>query len=313
MTMPPGFVLILAGVILPVLPLRARQAVMLLAPLLTLVLVWMVPDGPGWTVPFLGYDLVLTNGDSLSRLFGIVFSIMAFGGALYALNQTNVAELVAAFCYAGSARRRRLRWRSDHRLRLLGDDGDRLDHRGLGRRRRCACRGPALRRRPSSWRRAADGGHRRAYRRNRLDRLHRHAHRQPGALADHRRLPGQCRRPAALGLAARRLSGKLLQRHRVPLRLHHQGGGLCAAARVSRRRDPHLRRPVDGLLRHHLRHPRKRHPPHPVLFAGQPGRLHGDRHRHRHADGAQRRRRACLHPHHLQGAAADVGRFRHRR
>ena len=33
-------------------------------------------------------------------------------------------------------------------------------------------------------------------------------------------------------------------------------------------------------------------------------------HRHRHRDGAQRRRRARLHPHHLQGAAADVGGIR---
>ncbi len=103
MTMPPGFVLILAGLLLPFLPRRVRQAVMLAAPLLTLVLVWLVPDGPGWTVSFLGHDLVLANGDALSRLFGIVFSIMAFGGALYALNQTNVMELVAAFFYAGSA------------------------------------------------------------------------------------------------------------------------------------------------------------------------------------------------------------------
>ena len=130
-----------------------------------------------------------------------------------------------------------------------------------------------------------------------------------GALADRRRLPGQRRRPAAVGMAARFLPGVFVQRHRVPLRLHHQDRRLCSAARLPRRRGSDLRRPVDGLLRHHLRHPGKRHPPHPVLFAGQPGRLHGDGHRHRHADGAERRRRPRLHPHHLQGAAAHVGRL----
>ena len=103
MMLPPGFILILAGVALPFLPLRPRQALMLAAPLVTLVLVWLVPDGPGWTLPFLGHELVLTNGDALSRLFATVFTIMAFGGALYALNQTNVTELVAAFFYGGSA------------------------------------------------------------------------------------------------------------------------------------------------------------------------------------------------------------------
>ena len=41
----------------------------------------------------------------------------------------------------------------------------------------------------------------------------------------------------------------------------------------------------------------------------EPGRLHGGRDRHRHRDGVERRRCACLHAHHLQGAAADVGRL----
>ena len=101
--LPPGLVLIAAGLILPTLQLRARQTVLLLAPVVVLVLVWLVPDGPGLSLPFLGYELILTEGDALSRLFGTVFAIMAFGGGLYALNQTNVAELTAAFFYAGAA------------------------------------------------------------------------------------------------------------------------------------------------------------------------------------------------------------------
>lgn len=101
--LPPGLVLIAAGLILPALPLRARQTVLLLAPVVALVFVWLVPDGPGLSLPFLGYELILTEGDALSRLFGTVFAIMAFGGGLYALNQTNVAELAAAFFYAGAA------------------------------------------------------------------------------------------------------------------------------------------------------------------------------------------------------------------
>ena len=41
--------------------------------------------------------------DALSRLFATVFSIMAFAGGLYALNQRRVIELASALCYAGSA------------------------------------------------------------------------------------------------------------------------------------------------------------------------------------------------------------------
>ena len=52
---------------------------------------------------FLGYELQLVKGDALSRLFASIFAIMAFAGGLFALNQRNVVELAAAFCYAGSA------------------------------------------------------------------------------------------------------------------------------------------------------------------------------------------------------------------
>jgi multicomponent Na+:H+ antiporter subunit D len=62
-----------------------------------------VPDGPVLKAPFLGYELVLVSGDRLSRLFAMVFAIMAFAGGLFALNQTRTTELAAAFVYAGSA------------------------------------------------------------------------------------------------------------------------------------------------------------------------------------------------------------------
>ena len=135
----------------------------------------------------------------------------------------------------------------------------------------------------------------------------RHGARLAAALADPRRLSGQCRRAAALGLAARCLSRELVERHGVPVGLHHQDRGLRAAARLPRHRAADLCRPVHGVLRDRLRDPRERHAAHPRLQHRQPGRLHGGRHRHRHRDGAQRRRRARLRPHHLQGAAADVG------
>ena len=92
------------------------------------------------------------------------------------------------------------------------------------------------------------------------------------ALADPRRLPGQCRRAALLGMAARCLSRKLVERHGVPVGLHHQDGGLCAAARLSRHRAPDLCRPVHGVLRDRLRDPRERHAAHPGLQHRQPGR-----------------------------------------
>ena len=69
----------------------------------TAVLVVRVPDGPVLTVSFLDYTLTPVAGDALSRLFAIIFAIMAFAGGLFALNHCRVTEITAAFVYAGSA------------------------------------------------------------------------------------------------------------------------------------------------------------------------------------------------------------------
>ena len=100
---PPAVALILGGLILPLLHERLRWLILLVLPLVTLYLVWQVPDGVALQAPFLGYELVLVKGDALSRLFATVFAVMAFAGGLFALNQSRVVELAAAFCYAGSA------------------------------------------------------------------------------------------------------------------------------------------------------------------------------------------------------------------
>ena len=100
---PPALLLIGGGLLLPLLRGWLRQATILVVPLLTLYAVWQTPDGIGLTAPFLGYELTLVKGDALSRLFAIVFAVMAFAGGLFALNQERVTELAAAFCYAGGA------------------------------------------------------------------------------------------------------------------------------------------------------------------------------------------------------------------
>jgi multicomponent Na+:H+ antiporter subunit D len=99
----PGLILVLGGLLLPFVDTRVRRALILGLPLLTLALVWRLPDGTFGVVTVLDYQLALVRGDRLARLFGIIFSLMAFGGGLYALNQKRVSELAAVFVYAGSA------------------------------------------------------------------------------------------------------------------------------------------------------------------------------------------------------------------
>ena len=100
---PPGLLLVLGALLLPLVGSRVRAALVLGLPLLTLALIWQVPDGASLRMPFLGHELVPVTGDRLSRLFGMIFAIMAFGGGLFALNRTRIAELVAALICAGSA------------------------------------------------------------------------------------------------------------------------------------------------------------------------------------------------------------------
>lgn len=99
----PGLLLIAGGLLLPLLRGSMRNAAALLVPLAALVLAWNTPDGAIWSGHLFGYEVVPFQADKLSRLFAIIFSLMAFGGALFALNQSNRLELPAALIYAGSA------------------------------------------------------------------------------------------------------------------------------------------------------------------------------------------------------------------
>ncbi len=100
---PPGLVLILAGLMLPLMGERFRAPTILIAPLIAFAIVWLLPSGPVLTFQYIGYELVPLKVDSLSRLFGTIFTIMAFAGGLFALKQERVLELASAFVYAGSA------------------------------------------------------------------------------------------------------------------------------------------------------------------------------------------------------------------
>ncbi len=102
-SIPPGLIMILAGLVLPFLRGNLRTLALLAAPVLALIAVWSVPNGISLTYDYLGYELILVKADALSRLFATIFCIMGFGGALFALNQRRTTELASAFVYAGSA------------------------------------------------------------------------------------------------------------------------------------------------------------------------------------------------------------------
>ena len=159
---------------------------------------------------------------------------MAFAGGLFALNQNRVVELAAAFCYAGSAigvvfagdlLTVFIFWELMAIASTLVVWSAGPSARGAGLRYAAIhLLGGVLLMAGIAGEIAATGSL--AFGKMALD--------TRAALADPGRLSRQRRRAAALGLAARRLSRELVERHGVPVGLHHQDGGLCPSARLSR-------------------------------------------------------------------------------
>ena len=99
----PGLLLILAGLIAPVFKGVWRSVWILVMPLISLILIWTMPESSDCTLAFMDYQLSPVSPDSLSRVFATIFSLMSFVGTLYCFRQTKILELSAAFVYAGAA------------------------------------------------------------------------------------------------------------------------------------------------------------------------------------------------------------------
>ncbi len=100
---PPGVWLILGALLLPAVPRRFHALPLIGLPLLTLWLVWTLPNGTSPVLQVFQYELVPVRSDALGRLFGIIFALMAVAGGLFSLRQKSTLELIAAAIYAGSA------------------------------------------------------------------------------------------------------------------------------------------------------------------------------------------------------------------
>ncbi|NPV26239.1 MAG: Na(+)/H(+) antiporter subunit D [Firmicutes bacterium] len=100
---PPAILFIIGALLIPFFRGRVRQAFIVLLPSLAFVNLFMLPEGIGWTYRFLDYELILARVDRLSMVFGYIFVIMAFAGAIYSLHVKNTLEHIAAFIYVGSS------------------------------------------------------------------------------------------------------------------------------------------------------------------------------------------------------------------
>ena len=100
---PPALILLVAAGLIGLTRGYVRDAVVLLAPLATAVVVWSLPEGILLTAGFMGYQIELVEVDLVRKLFALIFSLMTFVGGIYAFRGTRPIELGAAFAYAAGA------------------------------------------------------------------------------------------------------------------------------------------------------------------------------------------------------------------
>jgi len=101
--LPPAAIFILGAFLIPFLKGRAKQAYLLLIPVIAFTDLIYMQEGMHFVYKFLDYNLIFARVDKLSMVFGYVFVIMAFAGILYALHVKNDGEHMASFFYIGSS------------------------------------------------------------------------------------------------------------------------------------------------------------------------------------------------------------------
>ena len=103
-SVPPAFVFLAAAALVLVLPGSLRRFLVPAVPLLGGINLWFVWKGTGGLeVAILDTHLSLLRADSLSLLFGLLFHIAAFLGAIFAFHVRDRLQQAGMLLYAGSA------------------------------------------------------------------------------------------------------------------------------------------------------------------------------------------------------------------
>lgn len=99
----PGLILIVGGLLMPLLRPTLRGPFALLLPVIAFVYLLTLPHGEFGQIHLFDLPLVTLRVDRLSLLFGYIFLLAALLGAIYALQERDLVQQVAAPIYAGSA------------------------------------------------------------------------------------------------------------------------------------------------------------------------------------------------------------------
>jgi len=100
---PPAFIMVAGAFLLPFLPKKIRSGAFVFFTFTTLALVWTLPDGATLTAKVMNYELLLLKMTPLSRVFGIIFALIATAGGIYGFHVKETGQQCAALLYAGGA------------------------------------------------------------------------------------------------------------------------------------------------------------------------------------------------------------------
>ena len=102
--LPPFLLYFVAALLVAVTRGLPRQLILLAAPVVTALYLWLaIEPGNHAVYSLMNYDLTLLRVDKLSLLFGYLFCIASFFGGIFSLHVTDTKQHVAGVMYAGSA------------------------------------------------------------------------------------------------------------------------------------------------------------------------------------------------------------------
>ena len=99
----PALILLAGGLLLFALPTTPRRIASACLPVLGFLNLLTIAEGTLWHITWGGYELTVLRADRLSMLFGYLFHLAAFLGAIYALHLKDRLQIGTGLIYAGSA------------------------------------------------------------------------------------------------------------------------------------------------------------------------------------------------------------------
>lgn len=100
---PPGLVLILGALVVPLLRGHLRNIWVISMPALGFLLVYSLPFDTSLQVPFIGFDLELLRVDKTAKAFGYIFTLSSFAAFIYGYYQKGAVEFTGALFYVGAS------------------------------------------------------------------------------------------------------------------------------------------------------------------------------------------------------------------